>query len=107
MLTRDQAHDIFERICKSTALDEVEVLISGGENALTRFANNTITQNVADETYDVSVRVAIEGKTARASTNKFDDESLKNVVRQAEALARVQESDPALLPMANATEAGR
>lgn len=106
MLTRDQSHDIFERVRKFTSLDEVEVLISGGENALTRFANNTITQNVADETYDVSVRVAIEGKTARASTNKLDNESLRNVVKQAEALARVQERNPDLLPMATASEAG-
>lgn len=106
MLNKDQAHDIFERVRKNSSLDEVEVLISGGENALTRFANNTITQNVADETYDISVRVAIEGKTARASTNKIDDESLKNVIRQAEALARVQERDPDLLPMATASEAG-
>lgn len=106
MLTREKAHDIFERVRKASSLDEVEVLISGGENALTRFANNTVTQNVADETYEVSVRVAIEGKTARASTNKIDDESLRNVVRQAEALARVQERDPDLLPMATAAEAG-
>lgn len=106
MLTRDQCHDIFERIRKSTSLDEVEVLISGGENSLTRFANNTITQNVADQTYDVAVRVAVDGKTARASTNKLDDESLRTVVCQAEALARVQERDPDLLPMATPSEAG-
>jgi PmbA protein len=106
MLTREQCHEIFERVRRSTSLDEVEVLISGGENALTRFANNTITQNVADETYDVSVRVAMDGKTARASTNKFDSVSLKNVVQQAEALARVQEPDPSVLPMATAAEAG-
>ena len=107
MLTREQAHDVFEKVRKSSPMDEVEVLISGGENSLTRFANNTITQNVSDETYEVSVRVAMDGKTARASTNKFDDESLRNVVRQAEALARVQERDPDLLPMATAEEAGK
>jgi len=106
MLSREQCHEIFERVRKYTSVDEVDVLISGGENALTRFANNTITQNVADETYDISVRVAFDGRTARASTNKTDNESLRKVVSQAEALARVQESDPDLLPMATAREAG-
>jgi glycerate-2-kinase len=47
MLSNEQAVDIFERIKKLSAGDEVEVLFSGGHFALTRFANNTIHQNVA------------------------------------------------------------
>ncbi len=49
MLTREQAGDIFDRIRKLSTADEVEVLFSGGQFALTRFANNTIHQNVAEE----------------------------------------------------------
>jgi len=37
MLTRDQAAAIFDRIKKLASADEVEVLISGGRFALTRF----------------------------------------------------------------------
>lgn len=106
MLTKDQAHDIFQRIKKHATVDEVEVLISGGRSALTRFANNTITQNVADENYEVSVRVAFDLKTARATTNRLDDDGLKSVVQAAESLTRLQEPDPDLLPMASAAEAG-
>ncbi len=106
MLSREQAQEIFERVRRSASVDEVEVIISGGTHALTRFANNTVTQNVSDETYDISVRVAFDGKTARASTNKFDPESLKRAVQSAEALARVQDPDPDLLPMVNAAQAG-
>jgi len=35
-----------DRIKKLSSADEVEVLFSGGRFALTRFANNTIHQNV-------------------------------------------------------------
>jgi len=56
MLRKDQAGDIFNRICKLTTADEVEVLFSGGRFALTRFANNSIHQNVAEENHVVSVR---------------------------------------------------
>ena len=49
MLTKDQAADIFEKLRKYSTADEVEVLIYGGKSALTRFANNTIHQNVAEE----------------------------------------------------------
>src|SRR5579863_1838303 len=105
MLSNEQAADIFARIQKLSTGDEVEVLFSGGRSALTRFANNTIHQNVAEENRVVSVRAVFGGKTARAFTNKFDDESLRQVVRSAEALAKVQHPDPDLLPVPNPSEA--
>jgi len=104
MLTRDRAADIFDRIRKFSSADEVEVLLSGGKFALTRFANNIIHQNVADENHLVSVRTVFGGRTARASTNKFDDDSLRRVVESSEALAKVQHPDPDLLPMPDTRE---
>ncbi len=74
--------------------------------ALTRFANNTIHQNVAEENHVVSVRTVFDGRTARAFTNKFDEESLRQVVRSSESLAKVQHPDPDLLPMPGAGSAG-
>jgi predicted Zn-dependent protease len=105
MLTREQAGDVFDRIKKFSTADEVEVLFSGGAFALTRFANNTIHQNVAEENHTVSVRTVFSGRTARASTNKFDDESLRRVVAASESLAQVQHPDPDLLPMPDSREA--
>ena len=104
MLTKDKAADIFNRIRKHSTADEVEAMIYGGKFALTRFANNTIHQNVAEENYSVSVRTAFGGRTARATTNKFDNESLKRVVQASESLAKVQHPDPDLLPMPDAGE---
>ena len=113
MLTHDQAAAIFEKLRKYSSADEIELLISGGRSALTRFANNTIHQNMAEEEYHISARVSFGGRTARATTNKHDDDSLRRLVQSAEALARVQQPDPDLLPMpspaevaANAVEAG-
>src|SRR5215469_5244000 len=105
MLTRDQAGDIFSRIRKYATADEVECLFYGGHSSLTRFANNVIHQNVAEENFGVSVRTVFAGRTARATTNKFDDESLKTVVRASEDLARVQEPDRDLLRVPDAREA--
>ena len=106
MLSQEQADDIFDRIKTLSSADEVEVLFSGGKFALTRFANNTIHQNVAEENAVVSVRTVFGGRTARATTNKFDDESLRQVVRSSEALAKVQHPDPDLLPMPDARSVG-
>jgi PmbA protein len=106
MLTQNQAAEIFARVRKHSTADEVEVLVYGGKSALTRFANNVIHQNVAEENYGVSVRTAFGGRTARATTNKFDDESLKRVVQSSESLAKIQHPDSDLLPMSTASEAG-
>jgi PmbA protein len=105
MLTKDQAGDIFNRIKRLSSSDEVEVLFSGGRFALTRFANSTIHQNVEDENHIVSVRTVFGGRTARATTNKFDDKSLRRVVESSEALAKVQHPDSDLLPMPDSREA--
>ncbi|MGH9500370.1 MAG: TldD/PmbA family protein [Terriglobales bacterium] len=68
-------------------------------NALTRFANNVIHQNMAEENVVVSVRTAFGQRTARATTNKLDDESLRKVVQASERLAKVQHPDEDLLAM--------
>jgi predicted Zn-dependent protease len=99
MLNKDQASDIFDRIRKFSAADEVECIFYGGHSALTRFANNTIHQNVDEDHVAVSVRTVFGGRTARATTNKFDEESLRRVVKASESLARVQEPDEDLLAM--------
>jgi PmbA protein len=105
MLTNNQAADIFERIKKHSTADEVEVLFYGGKSALTRFANNVIHQNVAEENYVISVRAVFGGRTARSTTNKLDDEGLKRVVQSSERLAKVQHPDPDLLPVPDSSDA--
>jgi predicted Zn-dependent protease len=66
---------------------------------LTRFANNTIHQNVAEQTITISVRTVFDGRTARATTNKTDEESLRRVVAASASLARCQPPPADLLPM--------
>ena len=90
---------ISERVFKFSDADETEVEIGMISDALTRFANNTIHQNVAEQMLSVSVRTVLDGRTARATTNKTDDDSLRRVVETAKSLARSQPRNPDLLPM--------
>src|SRR5689334_24864957 len=105
MLTQSYAEQIFEKIKKFSTVDAIEVIFSSTDFSLTRFANNTIHQNVAEVNEAASIRVAFDGKTARATTNRFDDEGLKRAVLSAESIARVQEPNPDLLPLASPEEA--
>src|SRR5689334_10758957 len=104
MLDQTRANQIFEKVKKYSSAPEIEIIFSSTNFALTRFANNTIHQNVAEVNEMASIRVAFDGKTARAKTNRFDDDSLKRAVQSAESIAKAQETDPELLPMASAAE---
>ena len=105
MLTKEKGADIFERIRRFSSADEVEAIFTGSRFALTRFANNAIHQNVEEENAAVSIRANFAGRTARATTNQFDDESLQRAVAASENLARVQAPDADLLPMPTSEEA--
>jgi PmbA protein len=104
MLDKPKAQELFDRIHKFCTSGELEVIFSSTHHSLTRFANNTIHQNVAELNEVASIRVAFDGKTARATTNRFDDDSLKRAVQLAEGIARVQEPDPDRLPLAKSEE---
>jgi PmbA protein len=99
LLSEAELRRIAEKIFKFSDADETEVEIGAVSDALTRFANNTIHQNVAEQVLNVSVRTVLDGRTARATTNKTDDESLRRVVATSKTLALSHPRDPDLLPM--------
>ena len=90
---------IAERVMKLSDADETEVDIGANTDTLTRFANNTIHQHVAEQVLGISLRVVVDGRTARSTTNKTDEESLKRAISAAMNLARNQPRNPDLLPM--------
>ena len=98
MLTQSQSAALFSKLKSYSSADELEVIFYSTRNALTRFANNVIHQNMAEENVVVSVRTAFGQRTARATTNKLDDDSLRRAVQACENLAKVQHPDPDLLP---------
>src|SRR3970282_141614 len=99
MLSEARCREIADGVLAASRAQETEVFIESGRSALTRFANNVIHQNVAEEGLQVSVRVVADGRTARATTNKTDKESLQRTAEQALTIARWQPEDPDLLPL--------
>ena len=73
---------------------QAEVLFWGTTSALTRFAVNTIHQNVAEEGEQISVRVVLGNRIGVTGGNQVDDASLRDVVRRAIAIASVQPENP-------------
>ena len=106
MLSEEQGRELFgavERAAKSRGVPDVEALLGAHRAALTRFANNSIHQNVSEQMQWLSVRVNVDHKTARATTNRFDADSIAGTVEQAITLARSAAPDDELLPLAEPT----
>jgi PmbA protein len=91
--------DTVLRLAKSTGADETEVHVDETADSLTRFANNGIHQNVAEHGLNVSIRTVVESRTARATTNRVDEDSLRAAIEASLSLAHSQPKDPHLLPL--------
>ncbi len=99
IVTPKRAKEIFHKVLKYSTADETEAHLTSHTHSLTRFANNCIHQNVAEEGVSLSVRAVVNQRTARASTNKLDEDSIRQVCEAALALARLRPPDPDLLRM--------
>jgi PmbA protein len=87
------------RLGKLAGADETEVHIDETIDALSRFANNAIHQNVAEHGITISVRTVVDGRTARATTNRLDEDSLRAAVESSLQLAHSQPKITGLLRM--------
>jgi PmbA protein len=102
LLLDRELHTIIDnvlRLAKSTEADETELHVEEVDDSLTRFANNAIHQNVAERGLTVSIRTVVDGRTARATTNRIDEDSLRAAIESSLSLAHSQPKDPHLLPM--------
>jgi len=73
---------------------EAEATCATGRSALTRFANSSIHQNVADDYVWARVRVAVGGRVASASTDRPTEEGLARLVERSLAAAAMRAVDP-------------
>lgn len=106
-LTQDRARELFglvEQEARALGVRDVELAIGEAREALTRFANNAIHQNVAEAGLMLSVRPQEDQRTARAEVNRLDEDSVRRCVAEAVALMRSQEPDDRLLPLAEPAE---
>jgi PmbA protein len=87
------------RIAKSAGAQDAEVHVDEVLDDLTRFANNAIHQNVSERGTTVSVRTVADGRTARVTTNRLDENSLRAAVDSALSLAASQPQDKHLLAL--------
>jgi len=102
-LTGDEAqHVLSEALAMSSAAEDATAILESRVQALTRFANNEIHQNVASRQQALTVRVVIGRRCGVASTSRLDSSALRQVADRALALARLTPEDDELPPPAPA-----
>ena len=94
MLGQDRLQEIAERALRKATADQTEIIVTSSNSLLTRFAANTIHQNVSETDVSVRVRSIVDRKTGVASGNRFEDSDLEKLVQSAETAARFQQPNP-------------
>lgn len=93
-----------ETVCKEifrlAGKVQCEIMTEARDGALTRFADNVISQNVASSSVNYSVRLLDDGRSAKFHFNQAGDAYLKHAVSSGLEILRSQKKDPALLPLA-------
>ena len=98
--TDRQLDGILDRILAACqGLERAEARLEVGGEALSRFANNGIQQNLSQQDATLHLTVVEKGRRGLAQTNRLDDAGLRAVVESARGVAALQEPARDLLPL--------
>ncbi len=85
---------VAQRVLSASQADQTEVVLWAEDRALTRFANSSIHQNVAERNVQVRVRAVVGRRTGVATGNDLRPEALERLAETAVRLARLQPENP-------------
>ena len=98
LLTADQARRLTDRILSMVTADDASVDVTSRIHRYLRFAANNIQTSGDRETRTASVTVWIERRRGSATTSDLSDASLKQMVDEAQTLARMAPVDREYMP---------
>jgi len=96
----NKPENICERIFALAKDVQTEALIERSTGALTRFADNEISQNVYSDSSNISIRFVDNGRTSRVTLNQSDEAALTRAVKTGLETLKKQKKDVSLLPLA-------
>jgi len=94
MYGQDRALELLNTALDLVPADEAEATLLVQNQALTRFANSAIHQNITQRNARLVIRAVIDGAVGVAITNRLDEQGQHWVAEQAAAIARLQSPDP-------------
>ncbi len=82
------------RLAEAEGATEAEILVATGDEALTRFANSEIHQNVSERDVRINLRFVRGKRIGVASSGRTDGDALRRLARNAGRIAAVAEETP-------------
>jgi PmbA protein len=104
MLEREQAKKLSQEVLSRCGKGTAELVLIYKEHALTRFANNGIHQNVAEQNLTLYLRLLLGKSQGTASTNRTDPDALDDLVARARMNAAASPENPAFPGFAEPAE---
>ena len=95
---RESAEKILNKVIQFSKADECTASINGFSQGNSRFARNTVSTTGLINNTDLSVTVAFGPKIGTAVVNKFDNDSLRRVVKRAEEIALLTPENEEFMP---------
>ncbi|MFB8792610.1 MAG: TldD/PmbA family protein [Potamolinea sp.] len=99
LLSEDEALSLVESVIKQSEAEEVFVSLSTGEESLSRFSENQISQNISRTIFNLNITSYFGKKNASSSTTDLDSDSIKATIQRSEELARIAPEDPEWVPL--------
>jgi len=88
MIAEHEIESIVNQMLARSTADETEVSLSIADECNTRFSRNRIHQNMVEEKVSLRVRVMQGDRIGVAATTRLDEAAFKQVLKQAQAMAR-------------------
>ncbi len=98
-LTEQEARALADRILGLSGAEETQVRLASGWRANTRFAVNRVTTAGSSEDITARITAGFGKRAASITTNRLDEDGLREAVRGAEELARLAPENPERLPL--------
>lgn len=99
LLSEDQALSLIDSAIKQSEAEGVFVSLSSGEESLSRFSENQMSQNICKNRFNLSITSYFGKRSASASTTELDPEAIRETVQRSEELARIAPEDPEWVPL--------
>lgn len=99
ILSEDRALSLLDSIVKQSSAEAVFVSLSTGEESLSRFSENQISQNISKTVFSLNITSYFGNKSASASVTDFDEDTIASAVKRSQELARIAPADPEWMPL--------
>ncbi|MGQ4647322.1 metallopeptidase TldD-related protein [Lyngbya aestuarii] len=99
LLSQDKALSLVDSTIKQSQAEGVFVSLNASEEALSRFSENQISQNISKNRFNLSITSYFGKRSASSSTTELEPEAITETIRRSEELARIAPEDPEWVPL--------